>query len=56
MSTDECCMCYKAMKFGERGGCWHENGLGHHIECTLTIEIEEEILNAYKAHNRKTTT
>lgn len=45
---DRCDVCHKPLKFGVPGGCFHETGAAHHISCTLTPEMEEELLNGEK--------
>lgn len=42
----ECCVCHKAIEWMEPGTCHHENGLAHHLACTLTPEMEKDLLNA----------
>jgi hypothetical protein len=37
-----CCIC--GIEVEETGYCMHENGLTHHLACTLTPEMEEELL------------
>ncbi|CAB4182831.1 hypothetical protein UFOVP1439_44 [uncultured Caudovirales phage] len=43
--AEVCIVCSKKIKWMEPGTCQHENGLGHHLACTLTPTMEEEIIN-----------
>lgn len=38
-----CVIC--SVEVEEIGYCFHENGLVHHLACTLTPEMEEELIN-----------
>ena len=43
-----CIICKVPIGISEPGTCLHENGLIHHLFCTLTPEMEEELVSLTK--------